>query len=112
MSPNPTRSVKLGTVLLATPPPEPAVPADLAFALARSYAAHRRGRVAFAVVDSHERLRGLASSRTYASASVIKAMLLVAALERTGDDAIAHEDERLLDPMIRRSSNKAARHVY
>jgi len=63
-------------VLLAHPPPLPVVPADRAVAAARAYAAHRRGRVAFAVVDSHGRMRGRNSSRTYASASVIKAMLL------------------------------------
>ena len=66
-------------VLLAHPPPLPVVPADRAVTAARAYAAGRRGRVAFAVVDSHGRMRGHNSSRTYASASVIKAMLLVRA---------------------------------
>ena len=43
-------------VLLAHPPPMPVVPADRAVTAARAYAAQRRGRVAFAVVDSHGRM--------------------------------------------------------
>jgi beta-lactamase class A len=99
-------------VLLAHPPPLPVVPADRAVAAARAYAAHRRGRVAFAVVDSHGRMRGRNSSRTYASASVIKAMLLVAELERIGARPVSDHEEHVLEPMIRKSSNTAARRVY
>jgi len=99
-------------VLLAHPPPLPVVPADRAVTAARAYAAHRRGRVAFAVVDSHRRMRGRSSSRTYAAASVIKAMLLVATLERAGATPLSAHEQRILDPMIRRSSNTAARRVY
>ena len=99
-------------MLLAHPPPLPVVPADRAVTAARAYAAHRRGRVAFAVVDSHGRMRGHNSSRTYASASVIKAMLLVAELERIGARPVSDHEERVLEPMIRKSSNTAARRVY
>lgn len=99
-------------VLLAHPPPLPVVPADRAVTAARAYAAHRRGRVAFAVIDSHGRLQGRDSSRTYPSASVIKAMLLVATLERVGTRPVPERVERRLDPMIRKSSNRAARRVY
>jgi len=63
MARNPTRSVKLASMLVAQPPPSPVVPSDHAVAEARAYASHRRGRVAFAVVDSHSRLRGHHSSR-------------------------------------------------
>jgi beta-lactamase class A len=68
--------------------------------------------VSFALVDSHGRLRGVQSDRRFRSASVIKAMLLVAELERRGDDALTHTEQRLLGPMIRRSSNTAAHRVY
>lgn len=98
--------------MLAQPPPVPVVPSDRAVAEARAYAEHRRGRVAFAVVDSHGRLRGSSSARSYPSASVIKAMLLVAVLERRGKHPLTREERADLGPMIRRSSNKAARRVY
>jgi beta-lactamase class A len=112
MARNPTRSVKLASMLLAQPPPSPVVPSDRAVAEARAYASHRRGRVAFAVVDTHGRLRGHHSARRYRSASVIKAMLLVADLERLRSARLGRHEKRLLDPMIRRSSNKAAKRVY
>jgi beta-lactamase class A len=99
-------------MLLAQPPPQPVVPSDRAVAAARAYAHRRRGRVSFAVIDSHRRLRGLGSRRRYRSASVIKAMLLVATLERDGKHAVTREQRRDLGPMIRRSSNQAARDVY
>src|SRR4051794_33214095 len=109
MARNPTRSVKLARMLVAHPPPVPVVPSDRAVAEARAWAGHRHGRVSFAVVDSHRRLRGIESGRRFPSASVIKAMLLVAELERRGDEALTHTERRLLGPMIRRSSNTAAR---
>src|SRR3954447_24542107 len=105
MARNPTRSVKLASVLLAHAPPQPVVPTDEAVAQARAWAAHRAGRVSFALVDSHRRMRGVQSSRRFRSASVIKAMLLVADLERRGDDALTDTEQRLLGPMIQRSSN-------
>jgi beta-lactamase class A len=112
MAPNPTRSVKLASMLLAQPPPSPVVPSDRAVAVARAYARHRQGRVAFAVVDSHDRLRGLAASRRYRSASVIKAMLLVADLGLHRHAKLGRHEKRLLGPMIRRSSNEAAERVF
>jgi|1185.fasta_scaffold297163_2 hypothetical protein len=99
-------------MVLAQPPPLPVVPSDTAVAAARAYALHRRGRVAFTVVDSHGRLRGTGSARSYRSASMIKAMLLVAELERRGEQPLTRTERKLLDPMIRRSSNTAARRVY
>jgi beta-lactamase class A len=99
-------------VLLAQPPPIPIVPSDRAVAVARAWAAHRRGRVSFAVVDSHGRARGQVSARTYPAASVIKAMLLVAYLEDRGARPVSPHDRQVLDPMIRRSSNGAARRLY
>jgi hypothetical protein len=89
-------------------------PWPAALAQARRVAAGRPGRVAFALVDERGRLRGGARARErYLSASVVKAMLLVAYLNR---DAVRgrelRPDERaLLDPMVRRSSNRAATRV-
>jgi beta-lactamase class A len=100
------------SVLLAEPPPIPIVPSDRAVAVARTWAAHRRGRVSFAVVDSHGRARGYLSARTYAGASVIKAMLLVAYLQKRGARPVSRHDRQILDPMVRRSSNGAARRLY
>jgi beta-lactamase class A len=112
MARNPIPFVKLASMVLAQPPPSPVVPSDRAVAVARAYARHRRGRVAFAVVDSHDRLRGLHSARRYSSASVIKAMLLVADLQRRRHAKLGRHEKRLLGPMIRRSSNKAAKRVF
>jgi beta-lactamase class A len=39
-------------------------------------------------------------------------MLLVAELERRGEQPLTRTERKLLDPMIRRSSNTAARRVY
>ena len=99
-------------MLLAEPPPIPIVPSDRAVAVARAWAAHRQGRVSFAIVDSHGRARGQLSERTYAGASMVKAMLLVAYLEERGARPVSPHDRQVLDPMIRRSSNGAARRLY
>jgi beta-lactamase class A len=90
----------------------PLVPSDAAVASARAWAVHRHGRVAFAVVDSHQRLRGVGSTRPFSAASVIKAMLLVAYLRRRADGPVTPHARRVLGPMIRRSSNTAARRLF
>jgi hypothetical protein len=80
---------------------------------AKQYASQRGGTVSFAL-RTRRRLYGYQSRRTMSSASVVKAMLMVAYLNRRGirgrrlDDA----DRALLGPMIRRSSNAAANQVY
>jgi Beta-lactamase enzyme family len=94
------------TPAAATPPTRH----DLA--AARSYADRRRGNVAFAVVDDRGRLRGDHGTRQYRSASVTKAMLLVAYLRRKGNGALTGAERAMLGPMIRRSDNKAASKVY
>jgi Beta-lactamase enzyme family len=82
-------------------------------AAARAYAEQRSGVVAFAVVDQRGRLHGYHRAATAPSASVLKAMLLVAYLRK---QSVRHreltDDERgLLGPMIRRSDNAAASRV-
>jgi hypothetical protein len=82
-------------------------------AAARSWADGRAGTMAFAVrTDDH--LWGVGLDRTFPSASVVKAMLLVAYLRR---DTVRHRDltasdRALLAPMIRRSDNVAATRVF
>jgi hypothetical protein len=50
---------------------------------AKTYAKSRTGTIAFAVVDQRGRLRGYRLSAVAPSASVLKAMLLVAHLRKT-----------------------------
>ena len=76
---------------------------------AAAYASHRHGIIAFAVrTPGH--LWGRGSQRTFPSASVLKAMLLVAYLRRPDvrHRDLGPSDRRLLGPMIRRSDNAAA----
>jgi hypothetical protein len=76
---------------------------------ADAYAARRRGTVSFAV-RTERRLWGRDIDRPVASASVVKALLLVAYLrdERVRDRELAERDRRLLSPMVRWSQNRAA----
>ena len=79
---------------------------------ARRFARSRDGVVAFAVLDPRHRPRGLRRTARFPSASVSKAMLLVAALRRAGNARLAEADRRLLRPMITASDNDAAGAVY
>lgn len=78
-----------------------------AFAFARS----RAGAVSVAVVDSRGRLHGLEPDRSYVSASVVKAMLLVAYLRQI-DRFPTHAEQAVLGPMIARSKNRNATTIY
>ena len=81
--------------------------------VAKEYARSRAGDVSFAV-RTPGRFGGWRANHTMSSASVVKAMLMLAYLNRQGvrgrdlDDG----DRGLLGPMIRRSANKAANQVY
>jgi Beta-lactamase enzyme family len=76
------------------------------------YANRRAGEVRFAVRTQH-RLWASHAIQTVPSASVLKAMLMVAYLDRPGvrDRPLDKEDFRLIGPMIRRSDNVAAARV-
>ncbi len=79
---------------------------------ARAYAQQREGVISFHVRTEQGRW-SLDADRTVPSASVIKAMLMVAYLDQPGvrDRALTAADQALLDPMIRRSGNVAATRV-
>jgi hypothetical protein len=74
---------------------------------ARAYAAERGGTVSFALRTRH-RLYGYRSREVTSSASVVKAMLMVAYLNRVGvrERALRRADLDLIEPMIVRSSNR------
>jgi Beta-lactamase enzyme family len=89
-------------------------PGPAAIANAARYLRARAGYTAFAVIDSEGRLSGRHLHRTFVSASVVKAMLLVAylrelALEHRGLDPASRA---LLEPMIHVSDNNAATAVW
>jgi hypothetical protein len=84
-----------------------------AFRSARRYARSRLGRVSFAFVDDQGRVRAWAGHRTFFSASLVKAMLLVAYLRRREirHRPLSTPSRALLAPMITRSDNSAATQV-
>lgn len=79
---------------------------------ARAYAERRAGTVSFAV-RTRGRLYRFDAHREYPSASVVKAMLLVAYLNQptVRGRRLGRDDRALLGPMIRRSRNSAATRV-
>jgi hypothetical protein len=84
-----------------------------AFGAARRYARSRLGRVSVALRDDQGRLHQYLGRRTFYSASLVKAMLLVAYLRR-GDirhRRLSGASRALLTPMIERSDNGAASRV-
>jgi hypothetical protein len=81
-------------------------------ASARRYAARRQGVVGFAVLDGQGRLRGVNRSVQFPSASVVKAMLLVATLRRYGHGHLDSSTAQTLTRMIEVSDNDAASAIY
>jgi len=80
---------------------------------ARRFAEQRAGRISFAVVDPRAGVRGSDVNRQFASASVTKAMLLIAYLRQLEreDERLGESARSLLEPMIRYSDNSAASQV-
>jgi beta-lactamase class A len=76
---------------------------------ANHYADGRPGEVSFAVRTEHD-VWGRALDRQVQSASVVKALLLVAYLRQPDvrSRALTSDERHILSPMIRRSSNRAA----
>lgn len=89
-------------------------PDAAAIARARGWLKGRAGRTAFAVVDDRGLLHGTRMHEQFESASLIKAMLLVACLrELDARGAVLDAGTRaLLDPMIRSSDNDAASAIF
>jgi hypothetical protein len=107
--------ILLGSILAvaALAPPASAAAAwspDVRAAVA--YAHSRAGGVRFAVRTEHH-LWGYKRADGVHSASVVKALLLVAYLDdpRVRKRPLRASDHRLIDPMIQRSDNKAANKV-
>jgi hypothetical protein len=89
-------------------------PGPSAVGAATAYLDRRGGYTSFAIVDSEGRISGRHLHRTFVSASVVKAMLLVAYLRKLaarhrGLDAA---DRAVLEPMIHVSDNNAATAVW
>lgn len=80
-------------------------------ARARAYVAQRGGDVAFCATAGG-RLRGLRCDRRYPSASLVKTMLMVAALRRAAHRPLTAGERALIGPMIRVSSNAAALRLH
>jgi hypothetical protein len=81
-------------------------------AAAASYLSGRAGRTAFAVIDSEGRVSGSGVHSTFVSASVVKAMLLVAYLRAHAGRPLDSGSRALLHPMIHVSDNSAATAVW
>jgi hypothetical protein len=95
-------------------PPRVAFPSQRALDRARRYAKRRAGLVSFAVVDTTGGSYHYRGRARYASASVIKAMFLVAYLRKVHAEGrdLSSSKRALLAPMIRVSDNDAAAAVY
>ncbi len=82
------------------------IPGPAQIAAARRYAASRQGVVSFAVIGTDGRMSGYRQNRQYVSASVVKAMLLVAYLR--SHPTLSGTAKAQLSNMIRFSDNDAA----
>ncbi len=95
--------------------PEPdrgRVPSAAALRDARRFAESREGLVSFAAVNIDGQRRGYLEERSFDSASVVKAMLLAAELDRIGDAPLDDQTQSLLRSMITVSDNDAADAIY
>ena len=90
-------------------------PGPAAISRAAGVLASRAGKTAFAVVDSEGRMLGRHVHWTFVSASVVKAMLLVAYLRRLDSQGQHYVDgmsNSFLYPMINVSDNSAATQTW
>jgi cell wall-associated NlpC family hydrolase len=89
-------------------------PSPSRVARAGAYLSHRRGRTAFAVVDSEGRMSGVHIHWRFVSASVVKAMLLVSYLRKLDAEhrGLDGGSRSILYPMIHVSDNNAATAVW
>jgi hypothetical protein len=90
-------------------------PDPTAIERADAYLGRRAGRTALAVVDSEGRVSGIHEHWTFVTASVVKAMLLVAYLRRLhaiGEHTVDPHSNSILYPMINVSDNSAATRIW
>ncbi len=100
----------VATARAQVPAPPSADPWSSPLAAASAFVDRRDGRVAFALVDQAGVVRGVRLRARFLSASLVKAMLLVAYLNQ-GDvlaRPLAEPERQLLASMIQRSDNDAA----
>jgi hypothetical protein len=98
----------------AKPAPPRPLPGAAAMQRAWKFARRRGGQVSFAVVDTAGRMKTRQGGQLYPSASVVKAMLLVAELRRLHELGLPLDPvtEDLLEAMITYSDNDAADSIY
>ncbi|NTW28009.1 MAG: serine hydrolase [Coriobacteriia bacterium] len=91
-------------------PATPSFPSTAAVEAAIAWASERGGNVAFAVATSDGQIRGYNVDEPFVSASVVKAMLLVAYLRSNPE--IGDAERQTLSAMIEYSDNDAATTIY
>jgi beta-lactamase class A len=98
----------------ARPTPARAMPGAAAMRRAWRFARRRGGQVSIAVVDTQGRMRTRQGGRLYPSASVAKAMLLVAELRRLHQQGLSLDPVTvdLLEAMVTYSDNDASDVIY
>ncbi|HEX3278203.1 MAG TPA: serine hydrolase [Thermoleophilaceae bacterium] len=103
-----TRAGKGCSMRVAEPPAFPSI------RRVRAVRRYIRGRAvsSFALIDTHGRFYGFAPHRRYVTASVVKAMILVARLRQIGNRMPSASDRAVLDPMIQVSDNHDASVAY
>lgn len=94
------------------PKPKPPKPTAKQFAAARAFAKTRRGHVSWAAIDTNGTLHAYKGNRRYRTASLVKAMILVARLRQYPNRAVPRSTSRDLSMMIRYSDNNAAIRQY
>jgi beta-lactamase family protein len=93
---------------------EPTLPTAAQVMNARAFAESRAGVVSFAVIDTSDDLHCYRCRTRYTSASVVKAMLLVAYLTSLAEEnrGLTPSHHAQLEAMIRVSDNQAATEIY
>lgn len=106
-------AVVAASLLATSAPAAPGLDWEGNVARAAAYAESRHGTVYFAATGGAGRLHGWRPHRVAPSASVLKAMLLVAYLRRDSvrGRPLTGYDRGLLGPMIRRSANEPANRI-
>ena len=91
-----------------------ALPAGRALAAARRFAASREGEISFALLGAGRRITGVRTQEQYESASLVKAMILVAYLRQLAEEDREPSDLELtrMGDMIRVSDNFSASELY